>query len=219
MNRMCPHRIFKNFFLGLNISKSDSFYIRDHSFSTYTKQSEKYFLLRACAYQRVRNVSFSENFGYMLNEWLLIWEVFIYKIALRKINFTVLPLETFLVPREEWSNRLICHYLLCDLILNCQNNISDLLNTTRKTSFNSSFCCQAWSHLVVIFTFKKDELCGLIYKVVDWIDINLSREVSSFQNFLKEKKSREVVQIFPIKKKAEVALKKRGYPIIYFHTD
>ena len=139
MNRMCPHRIFKNFFLGLNISKSDSFYIRDHSFSTYTKQSEKYFLLRACAYQRVRNVSFSENFGYMLNEWLLIWEVSIYKMALRKINFTVLPLETFLVPGEEWSNRLICHYLLCDLILNCQNNISDLLNTTRKTSFNSSF--------------------------------------------------------------------------------
>ena len=194
---MCPHRIFKNFFLGLNISKSDSFYIRDHSFSTYTKQSEKYFLLRACAYQRVRNVSFSENFGYMLNEWLLIWEVFIYKIALRKINFTVLPLETFLVPREEWSNRLICHYLLCDLILNCQNNISDLLNTTRKTSFNSSFCCQAWSHLVVIFTFKKDELCGLIYKVVDWIDINLSREVSSFQNFLKEKKVGRWFRFFP----------------------
>ena len=53
--------------------------IRDHSFSTYAKFSEKtnvsYPLIRTrtCAYQGVRNVSFSENFAYVLNEWSLIF--------------------------------------------------------------------------------------------------------------------------------------------------
>ena len=38
--------------------------ILDHPFSTHAKFPEK----RTCAYQRVRNVSFSENFVYVLNE-------------------------------------------------------------------------------------------------------------------------------------------------------
>ena len=48
-----------------------------HSFSTYGKFSKekKTFLThwktRRCAYQWVRNVTFSENFAYVLNEWLL----------------------------------------------------------------------------------------------------------------------------------------------------
>ena len=49
---------------------------RDHSFSTYGKCSEKltfltpwYADVRTCAYQEVRNVSFSEDFAYVLNEW------------------------------------------------------------------------------------------------------------------------------------------------------
>ena len=37
----------------------------DHSFSTYAKFSENL----TCAYQGVRNVSFSENFTNILNEW------------------------------------------------------------------------------------------------------------------------------------------------------
>ena len=49
-------------------------FARNHSFSTYEKFSEKLTFLnplirtRTCAYQRVRNVSFSENFAYILNE-------------------------------------------------------------------------------------------------------------------------------------------------------
>ena len=48
-------------------------YGRDHSFSTYSEFSGEltFFPListRTCAYQGVRNVSFSENFAYVLNE-------------------------------------------------------------------------------------------------------------------------------------------------------
>ena len=47
--------------------------LRDHSFSTYAKFSEKLIFLtpihtRTCAYQGIRNVSLSENFAYVLNE-------------------------------------------------------------------------------------------------------------------------------------------------------
>ena len=47
---------------------------RNHSFSTYAEFSEKLTFLTpwlrtsACAYQEVRNDSFSENFAYVLNE-------------------------------------------------------------------------------------------------------------------------------------------------------
>ena len=46
---------------------------RDHSFTTYAKFSEKLTFLtpirtRTCAYQGVRNVGFSENFTYVLND-------------------------------------------------------------------------------------------------------------------------------------------------------
>ena len=43
---------------------------RYHSFSTYTKFSEKLNFLRtgSSEYQGVRNVCFSENFAYVLNE-------------------------------------------------------------------------------------------------------------------------------------------------------
>ena len=44
-----------------------------HSLSTYAKFSEKltYPLIRTCtcAFQEVRNISFSENFAYVINEW------------------------------------------------------------------------------------------------------------------------------------------------------
>ena len=48
-------------------------FIGDHSFSTYVKFSEKLTFppppplirTRTCAYQGVRNVSFSENFAYV----------------------------------------------------------------------------------------------------------------------------------------------------------
>ena len=47
---------------------------RGHLFSTYSKFSEKKLLFLtswyARAYQKVRNVSFSENFAYVLNELL-----------------------------------------------------------------------------------------------------------------------------------------------------
>ena len=50
------------------------YFIAGHSFNTYAEFSEKnnisYTLIRTCtcAYQEVRNVSFSENFAYGLNE-------------------------------------------------------------------------------------------------------------------------------------------------------
>ena len=51
---------------------------RDYSFSTYAKFSEKRIFLtpwyvHTFVYQGVRNVSFSENFLYVLNEWSLIY--------------------------------------------------------------------------------------------------------------------------------------------------
>ena len=45
--------------------------VRDHLFSTYTKFFEKLTFLtpiRTCAYQAVRNVSFTKNFANVLNE-------------------------------------------------------------------------------------------------------------------------------------------------------
>ena len=51
--------------------------LRDHSFNKYAKIFEKtsisYSLIRTCKceYQGVRNVSFSEIFAYVLNEWSL----------------------------------------------------------------------------------------------------------------------------------------------------
>ena len=47
--------------------------LKDYSFSTYAKYSEKLIFLTPsyCAYQGVRNVSFSENFAHVLNEWSL----------------------------------------------------------------------------------------------------------------------------------------------------
>ena len=44
-------------------------FIRDHSFSTYEKFSEKLTFLCMCAYQEVRNVSLLENFAFVLNDW------------------------------------------------------------------------------------------------------------------------------------------------------
>ena len=51
-------------------------YTGDHWFSTYAKFSEKptfltpwYVHVHTCVYQGVRNVSFSENVAYVLNEW------------------------------------------------------------------------------------------------------------------------------------------------------
>ena len=57
-------------FACMNIS------MRDYSFSMYAKFSEKLTILnpwitRTCAYQWVRNVSFSQNFVYVPNEWSL----------------------------------------------------------------------------------------------------------------------------------------------------
>ena len=53
--------------------------LKDHPFSTYAKPSEKltfltswYAHVRTCAYQGVRNVSFSESFAYLLNGWTLL---------------------------------------------------------------------------------------------------------------------------------------------------
>ena len=59
-------------------------FIGDHSFSTFAKFSEKlnisYPLIpaRTCAYQGVRNVSFSGNFANILNEWsICIFQLFL----------------------------------------------------------------------------------------------------------------------------------------------
>ena len=54
-------------------SMSDMILVRGHPLSTYAKFSEKLtFLIRTCAYQGVRNFSFSENSAYVLNGWALI---------------------------------------------------------------------------------------------------------------------------------------------------
>ena len=61
-----------NLYFLLNI-----FRFCDHSFSTFAKFFQKnniYYPLickRTCAYQGVRNVTFSENFAYVSNEWSL----------------------------------------------------------------------------------------------------------------------------------------------------
>ena len=55
-------------------------FIRSHSFSTYAKFYKKLscplpsaIRTRMCAYQGVRNGSFSESFTYVLNEWSLMY--------------------------------------------------------------------------------------------------------------------------------------------------
>ena len=45
--------------------------LRGYPLSTYAKFSEKLTFLTPCAYQGVRNVSFSENFAYVINGWPL----------------------------------------------------------------------------------------------------------------------------------------------------
>ena len=63
-------------------------FILDHLFSTYAKFSEKLTFLpppliptRTCAYQGVRNVSFLENFPYLLNEWALLSKKYVFYIT------------------------------------------------------------------------------------------------------------------------------------------
>ena len=69
----------------------------NHSFSTYAQFSEKLTFLtlirtRTCAYQGVRNVSFSENFAYLLNDLhldlALLNHIFVYFLdsSHKKIN-------------------------------------------------------------------------------------------------------------------------------------
>ena len=49
--------------------ESNLFYlVRGHSFSTYTKLRKTNSLIHRRRYQELRNVSFSENFAYVLNE-------------------------------------------------------------------------------------------------------------------------------------------------------
>ena len=60
-----------------SLKAAPDFLAGGHSFSTYTKFSEKphsYSLIRTrtCGDQVVRNISFSENFAYVLNEWHLV---------------------------------------------------------------------------------------------------------------------------------------------------
>ena len=58
----------------LNLLPRIEFFIRRHPLSTYAKFSEKLTFLNlwdTCAHQGVRNVSFSENFAYVLNGWTL----------------------------------------------------------------------------------------------------------------------------------------------------
>ena len=77
----------------------------DHLFSIYATLSEKHtFLIRTrlCSYQRVRNVSFLENFAYVLNEWTqycilqkqkcLYW-IFYESMTFLKIIFSNIPIS------------------------------------------------------------------------------------------------------------------------------
>ena len=52
------------------IAKKEGIFSRDHLFSTYAKTNIYYLMIRSrtCVYQGVRNVNFSENFVYVLNE-------------------------------------------------------------------------------------------------------------------------------------------------------
>ena len=52
-----------------NIAYKQDLWYRGKPLSTYAKYSEKLTFL--CAYQGVRNVSFSENLAYVLNGWPL----------------------------------------------------------------------------------------------------------------------------------------------------
>ena len=63
---------------GLICIDKNNFFLGGHPLSTYAKFSEKLTLLthvrvyaRTCAYQWPRNVSFSENFAYVLKGWPL----------------------------------------------------------------------------------------------------------------------------------------------------
>ena len=48
------------------------YYNMESFIQNITKLSEKSFTTSTCAYQGVRNVSFSENFAYVLNKWSLL---------------------------------------------------------------------------------------------------------------------------------------------------
>ena len=65
----------------------------DHSFSALAKFSEKLIFLtpwyahtHTCAYQGVRNVSFSKNFANVLNEWPKLLEAIVKKMGERCIR-------------------------------------------------------------------------------------------------------------------------------------
>ena len=65
-----------------------------YPFSTYAKFSEKLtFLTPWCAYQGVRNVSFSENFAYVLNGWSPYLRILMFdNNSYQKASFIFLPL-------------------------------------------------------------------------------------------------------------------------------
>ena len=89
--------------------------LRGHPFSAYAKFSEKVtFLTFHDAYQGVRNVSFSENFTYLLNEWTL-WNTAI-SLPFYGLIFALIQEWWYCFPCifGVWLMALILHnYLLC----------------------------------------------------------------------------------------------------------
>ena len=69
----------------------------------FRKTNISYPLIRTptCAYQGVRNVSFSENFAYVLHEWTILWK--------KSSNYVFLFLQCFSNPFSNQFSHFILH--------------------------------------------------------------------------------------------------------------
>ena len=101
-------------------------FIEDHSFSTYPKFSGKLIFLTSPDTHTIRNVSFSENFTYVLNDSS--WLHLICQCEIRNTN----NIKKQLFRRQSWT--LIMDQVLC-ILENTKKILSKMLSMNTFSTF------------------------------------------------------------------------------------
>ena len=110
--------------LQVSVSELKPVDVMDHPFSTYAKFSEKTNIscrlirTRTCAYQGVRNVSFSENFAFVLNKWSLMSLLEVMWILTQTINKATVYKKNL-----EMENRIISNVWMTGLLALIKANV------------------------------------------------------------------------------------------------
>ena len=111
--------------------------VGDHSFSTFANVLKKLSFVtpwyaRVCAYQGVRNVSFSENFAYILNDWSfnIIKAYIYYSCVLIVVDFK--QLLFYLFKLNNGNTRIKCEFCSKLVIKTPERRMSNTLKNSQK---------------------------------------------------------------------------------------